>query len=206
MNWHQVLSLALYILVSALLSTGFWGAIWAVIGKWYFDKKLETLKDELNQKRDSRQALISHSNYATEKSLELEFKAIEDIFAGIARLEIGMSNCRPRFDPSHPDEDAGIKRKRMMKPARELNNARNDFLRLIATTRLFYPESLYEAARACLQPVDDELVQIFVFEDDPFSSAGIEQADKNREQFYPRATQLSVLLRQRLAELKQLPA
>lgn len=47
MNWQiaaQSGSSALYILASVLLSTGFWGAIWAVIGKWYFDKKLETLK------------------------------------------------------------------------------------------------------------------------------------------------------------------
>ena len=92
-----------------------------------------------------------------------------------------------------------------MKPALELQSARNDFLILIATTKLFYPESIHEAARACLPPITDELLQIFAFEDNPFSAAGFSQAQHNREEFYPRAIQAENLLRDRLEQLKRLP-
>jgi hypothetical protein len=211
MNWHQIVSQALSYIIAGIISAGPLG----LAAKFYLDrslkrleasneKQLETFRDELNQKRDSRQALIGQSNYATQKALEIEFKCIQDIYAGIAELQIGMDNCRPFMTHTPASESQEERFDRMMKPIHELNKARNDMLHLIATTRLFYPENIYDAAAACLKPVTSELLDFKTFEDS-FTPAGILRAQDNREAFYPLATHADRLLRQRLDELKRLP-
>jgi hypothetical protein len=76
MNWPQIGSQVLSTLIAGAVAAGPLG----LAAKFYLDRslkrleasageRLEMMKDELNQKRDSRQARINQSNYATLRSL-----------------------------------------------------------------------------------------------------------------------------------------
>ena len=78
MNWHQIAVQA----VATFISTGLVG----IIATYFVNaalkriedsnaRQLESFRDALNQKRDSRLALIGQSNYATQKALEIEFNS-----------------------------------------------------------------------------------------------------------------------------------
>jgi len=165
MNWHQIGSQVVSYLIAGIAAAGPLG----IAAKFYLDRslrrleslgaeRLEKVKDELTQKRDSRQALINQSNYATQRALEIEFKAIQDIYAGIAELQIAMDNCRPYMTEATVSESPEERFERLTKPVMALNKSRNSMLHMIAITKLFYPENIYEAATACLTPVTRELV------------------------------------------------
>jgi hypothetical protein len=213
MNWPQIGSQVVSTLIAGIIAAGPVG----LVAKFYIDRKLkkldardaerlESVKDDLGQKRDSRQARIAQSNYATQKCLELEFEAIADLFAGIATLNLAMDNCRSSMQRNPPGETDEQRRDRWIKPARELAEARNAFLTSLANAELFCTGSVHKAATECLRPVWNEMLQIFTSQDpDPFSPIGYLQSEKNKEQFYPLARRAKEQLRSRMDELKRLP-
>lgn len=207
MNWPQIGSQIL----STVIAVGPLG----LAAKFYLDwslkrldasasERLENLKDALGQRRDSRQALIAQSNYATQKALELEFKAIQDIYEALGELDIALANWLPYNQVVKANETMEEMQERMSRTAQPLGTARDNTLRLITVTKLFYPLSIYEAVEACLQPVTAELFNIIRFRNDDLSES-IERAEANRDRFSPLATHARSLLRQRLEELKRLP-
>jgi hypothetical protein len=211
MNWHQIGSQVISTVIAGVVAAGPLG----LIAKFYLDRslkrleasraeQLEIVRHSFNKERDSRQAQIDRSTYVAQKTLEIEFKALQDIYAGIAELQIAMDNCRPYMTQVPASESPEERVDRLMKPVQQLNKARNEMLHLIATTRLFYPQNIYEAAAECLKPVTRELLDFKTFEDS-FTPKGVERAQQNRELFYPLATNVDRLLRLRLDELKQLP-
>lgn len=211
MNWHQIGSQVVSYLIAGVVAAGPLG----LAAKFYLDRslkrleasraeQLEIVRHAFNKERDSRQALIGQSNYATQKALEIEFQAIQDLYAGLARLRVAMDNCRPWVDRVPLNETPEQKNARMTKPAKEVNDARYDLVLLMAKTKLFYPESVYEAIAACLPPATREVLDIL--KSDAFDGSGFSRAQDNREAFYPLETRAGMLLRQRLNELKRLPA
>jgi hypothetical protein len=188
-----------------------------LIAKFYFDRKLKKLeardaerleltRDRFNQRRDTRQARITHSNYATQKAVELEFQAIVDLHAGIARLTLAMDNCRPFSGFSPSGETEREPRARLIEPVNRLAGARNDFLTLLANTELFCPQFVHDAAKNCLRPVWLEVLQVFASGDhDPFSPIGFLQSQKNKEQYGPLARTAKNALQTRMEQLKRLP-
>jgi hypothetical protein len=211
MNWPQIGSQAVSYLIAGVVAAGTLG----LAAKFYLDrslkrlegtnaKQLEAFRDELNQKRDSRQAKIGQSNYATQKALEIEFKSVQDMYAVLARLRLAMDACRPFSGRVPANETPEQEHDRLMNPVWELIRSRDDLLRLIRTTKLFYPDSIYESVDACLAPADVEIHSIFS-DGAPFSISGYLAAQKNREAFYPLGRRAENSLRERLDELKRLP-
>jgi hypothetical protein len=206
MNWHQI---AFQLVTSALFAT-----IVGIVLTFAFNatikrledsnaRQLESIRHGFNKERDSRQAQIDRSNYATQRALEIELKAIQDMYAGIARLRLAMESSRhpnPRIRPTTPQEQIEI----LPGHTRELDKASGDMLRLIMTTRLFYPGELFEAAVACLKPVTDEVVDIQTHKDYG-SPEWLDRARQNREAFYPLEERAGNLLRERLEEFKRPP-
>lgn len=115
-----------------------------------------------------------------------------------------MDQCRPFYDRIPANETPDQKNERMSKPATELEKARYEMLCLVETTKLFYPEAIFEAVVACLPPITAEIVDI-VSSEDAFLVGGHLRAQRNRESFSPLARRASNLLRERLDELKRLP-
>jgi hypothetical protein len=206
MNWHQI---AIQIVTNVLFV-----ALAGIVVKYYFDaaikrleglnaRQLEIFRDELNQKRDSRQALISQSNYATQKSLELEFKAIQDIYEALGELDIAFSNWLPYNQIVPLNETTEQMRERMFHMAKPLGEARNKTLRLTIVTKLFYPQAVCAAVQSCLDPVTAELFNLRSRNEN--LGEAIERAQSNRDRFHPIAAHARKLLRERLDELKRLP-
>jgi hypothetical protein len=199
----------LSILFSTLLSTGLCGAIWAVVGKWYFDKKLEILKDELGQKRDLRQALIERGTLATQKALEFEFKVIQDLQSGIVRLHELMSDWGPYMEPDFVNDTKWTKLVRMIEHAKPLQTAHDDLLRVCKEMKPFYPESIYEAVEKCLQMAREEIhnlhtCEIVTTDSETFREV-TQRAQENRNAFEPLSAVAYNLMREHLASLRRMP-
>jgi hypothetical protein len=210
MNWHLIVSQAISYVIAGLIAAGPLG----LAAKFYLDRslkrleassaeQLEIVRHAFNKERDSRQAQIDRSTYATQRALEIEFKAIQDMYAGIARLTMAMESSRPFNQILLPSSKEGMIEMRVSHTS-ELDKASGDLLRLISTARLFYPSNLFEAAMACMSPVERELVDVYTHKDFD-SPEALDRARQNREAFYPLATRAGNLLRERLEELKRPP-
>jgi hypothetical protein len=210
MNWHLIVSQAVSYVIAGLAAAGPLG----LAAKFYLDRslkrleassaeQLEIVRHAFNKERDSRQAQIDRSTYATQRALEVEFKAIQDMYAGIARLTMAMESSRPFNQILLPSSKEGMIEMRVSHTS-ALDKASSDLLRFISTTRLFYPSNLFQAAMACLSPVERELVDVYTHKDFD-SPEALDRARQNREAFYPLATQAGHLLRGRLEELKRPP-
>jgi hypothetical protein len=211
-NWHQIGSQVL----STLLAVGPLG----IAAKFYLDRslkkldasaaeRLETLKDELGKKRDSRQALITQSTLATQKALEIEFKVIQDLQSGIVRLHDLMFDWGPYMEPDLPDDTQWTKLARMIEHAKPLEKAHDDLLRVGREMKPFFPESIYEAVERCLHSSRAEISNIVAVEivtgDGANMREATRRAQENRNEFEPLAAAANNLMRERLAVLKRIP-
>jgi hypothetical protein len=206
MNWRQIGSQV----VSTLLAVGPLG----LAAKFYLDRslkkldaaaagRLETLKDELEKKRDSRQALITQSNYATQKALEIEFKVIQDLQSRMVRLQGVIHDWEP-YGTGRESDVRGGSPSSSGALARPLDSAREDLLRLCREMKPFFPEPIFDAITACLGPVQDEFVNILTWDRNRMTEA-VSRSLTNRNQFEPLAAEANKLMRERLAFLQRIP-
>jgi hypothetical protein len=163
------------------------------------------MRDVLLQQRDSRQARISLGRFATEKAVELEFKAVQDLYAALARLANAHEACRPTFESVPANETLQEREERMLKDAIALQTALADTQRLLDTVRLFIPDELHDVISESMRPAHKEIVDISVYRDDRFTPAGYLRASDIREQGYKVRFAAEKALRERLEELKRLP-
>jgi hypothetical protein len=170
MNWHQIGSQILSTLIAGAVAAGPLG----LAAKFYLDRslkrldasaaeRLEKMKDELSQKRDSRQALINQSTYAAQKAFEIEFQAIQDIDAALDRLLSAIAAVMPfpgLLNNATPEQ----KKERLSKAARELTDAHKAVLDLLRLRRLYLPQAVDEAVHACIGAITRELPIMFTDE------------------------------------------
>jgi hypothetical protein len=168
-------------------------------------ESLESIRNSLVQQRDSRQARIGLGRFATERALELEFKAVADVYAALARLRDAHDSCRPMFGFAPVGETAEEREERYNKGASALWEAFANAQRLVDTVKLFIPEALCKVIQASMEPAHNKLVDISVYTEDRFTTGGMVRALKIRENGKEVRIQAEKALRDRLEELKRLP-
>jgi hypothetical protein len=211
MNWHQVGSQVVSTLIAGIVAAGPVG----LIAKFYLDRslkrldarnseRLERMKDELNQRRDSRQALIGVSALAMGKAFEIEFQAINDIDAAFLNLSTNVFMFSS--DATWIRQEAS-ERERTVAVAGELAESNRTIFALLTTAKRYIPETLYRAVFDCIKTVSEQNTQVIqiIPPSDTVSEEERQQIQSLMQPCLPLVYLADTAIKQRLQELKRLP-
>ncbi len=174
---------------------------WLARYKSDLDKKFESYRDTLEQKRKRIEAELGHRTYVTRTQFDTEFNAVKDIFAALGKLRLSFNSLRPFLDWT----PAGKEEKLKLISAR-LNHFRERYNVLVDAAESVYPfvpEDIYAQFAACMKAALLEIRHIEEAGIDALSPNGYEDGAKQLEAFTSAYFAAAKLVRDHFHQLSQ---
>ena len=170
---------------------------------------LTRLKSELEGEIRTLQTSLDRTVFIHRTQFETEFTALRDIWAKVASVRAKMGTVRPLMDVIPQNETQDQRDEREYQRFKAFHDAFIDLLNAVDGQSPFIPEDIYRKLEEVIQVARGEALEVQVERGDRDRQVIRDWYQRGRENFQQlcgRATEVSDLIRARLAKLTVVPS